>query len=62
MTTNYKNLNAETLLRDMAFALRMARHISNEIRAEEETRRTYVPRSPMMVRLTDASPAVTLGA
>jgi hypothetical protein len=55
-------VSADALLRDVAFALRMARKISNEIRSEEKNRGTHIPRSPRMVRLTDAAPSVTLGA
>lgn len=48
---------AEALLRDVAFALRMSRLISNEIRKGQRT-----STEPKVVRLTDASAAVTLGA
>jgi hypothetical protein len=50
-------VSADALLRDVAFALRMARRISNEIRNE---RRSIA--KPVVVRLTDAAPGVTLGA
>ncbi len=48
---------AAELLRDVAFALRMARQISHEIRSQQPTRT-----EPKVVRLTNACQAVTLGA
>lgn len=53
MTT--KTRTAEEMLRDMAFAMRMARKISNEIR--HEARQTSEPKR---VPLTDAGRSVTL--
>jgi len=47
---------AAKLLADVAFALRMARRISNEIRAERNVS------EPKVVRLTEACHGVTLGA
>ena len=58
--TPARAVSADALLRDVAFALRMARKISKEIRGERQKQGIYTPRSPM--RLTDAAPAVTLGA
>ena len=63
MTTNLPTPaeTADALLRDIAFALRMARKISNQIRAEQSLSHN-APRKPRRMRLTDAAPAVTLGA
>lgn len=55
MTT--KTRSAEEVLRDLAFAMRMARKVSNAIRHEAR-----ISAEPKRVRLTDAAPAVTMGA
>lgn len=52
-------VSADALLRDVAFALRMARKISREIRQENQGVNT--PRS-RRVRLTECVSTATLGA
>jgi hypothetical protein len=54
---NTKTRTVEDLLRDAAYAMRLARQISMQIR-EEATERAQ-PKRPL---LTDAAPPVTLGA